>query len=317
MAPQVGKWLERIYGIEVQHLGPHEITFPCPHCGKGNKHFQFNLQKRLGHCFRCGWRTTLLGLISEVAGVSKKRAKEILRHHGIQISPTDTYVKPTPKPFERCKMPPRSDWTTRALEYLHDRDVTDYIIEKYGLYYCGTGRYQGRVIIPVVMDHMIVSFQARTIYPNEKKRYDNPPGAVTSRCLFGYNLISKHVTTDRLVIVEGPFDVMAVNEVDSSTAAVGCFGKSISEEQLDLLAKVQPKKYILMFDSDADIAGMWKVLTLRFTNVRIVMLGSGDPAECKNLERRLDEASKNLQHAKWRMANEALNLQQLVQERKC
>ena len=303
-------WLENIYGVEAFSVTITEISFPCPKCGKGDKHFQFNTEKNIGHCFRCGWRTTLIGLIAEIAGVSKKRAKELIRHHGVRVTPSDTYEKPKPPPFEPCTLPPNTGWTTRAKEYLEHRNVSDQMIHKYGLYYCGTGKFQGRIIMPVIMDGICVSFQARTVFPDVKKRYDNPHGINMARCLYGYNLLPDVVPN--LVVVEGPFDAIAVDSLMSIYhRPVACFGKSISEEQMDLLSKVKRSNIILAFDSDADVEGMWRLLTLRFNCVKVVIFTTGDPAECKDLEGRLRKASRNLNDAKYWAASQTLNLSEL------
>lgn len=321
MSLNLEAWLERIYGVDIERLSNGEISFPCPKCQKGDRHFQFNTKKSLGHCFRCGWRTTLTGLVAEIAGVSKHRAKEILRNHGIKVSRNDTYVKPKPSPFVPCELPPNTGWTTRAKEYLEERNVSDDMIDQFGLYYCGVGKYQGRIIMPVIMDDMVVSFQARTVFKDVKKRYENPPGVSMARCLYGYNLLPKSPST--LVLVEGPFDVIAVNSLPTyrsykrSYYGLGCFGKSISEAQLDLLttAPMPYLKIILAFDSDADITGMWRLLTLRFNRVSISIFTTGDPGDCKDLGRRLATASPNLEEAKWQATKRIFNLETLQYEK--
>jgi DNA primase len=236
-----------------------EIWLSCPQCQKGNRHFSINIQKKVAHCFKCGYSTKLTKELAESVGLEWNEPYRKEKEEKVEI-----------------KLPPKSSWTTEAMRYVRNRNIGLDQIKRHGLYYCSRGYYQHRIIIPINMNGELVGFQARTIR-NDEKRYIFPKGFHKSTALYGFDLCPH---SNRIVVVEGVFDLFAVE--NKGYRVLATFGKKISKAQIELVASLTPTHITILYDSDADATEAYRALQ-RVSPTSIGMLDSGDPAECDNL----------------------------------
>lgn len=126
-------------------------------------------------------------------------------------------------------------------------------------------RFRGRVMFPLADDRgRTVGFGARTL-GDEKPKYLNSPETALyhkSEALFGLDKARTPATRqDRIFLVEGYTDVLALVQAGIPNV-VACMGTSLTEQQLQRLARVTKNMY-LCFDADAaGIGAMSRALSL-------------------------------------------------------
>ena len=139
-------------------------------------------------------------------------------------------------------------------EYLrHDRgfgNLTNSLVDYYALHYATQGLWAHRIIVPVFLDHKVVTWTARTVN-NSPLRYRTirtTPRDVDSPALRGEPISSVGIKSvlfnfDRLkgkvlVICEGPFDAMKIDLFGASRGvrATCLFGNAVSPSQLYALS---------------------------------------------------------------------------------
>lgn len=167
------------------------------------------------------------------------------------------------------------------------------------------GFFARRITVPI-RDHRgkIVAFAGRIFGENEENRpkYINSPSSPVyekSQLLFGlYESLPGLKQGLPAVLVEGYFDVMAVQKLD--VPAVAPCGTSLTEEHVQLLSRYT-KSVLLCFDRDAaGRAAQKKALMMLLKNgfhVRAVELSGKDPDSIV-LEGKGEELKKSLMQAK-------------------
>ncbi len=147
-------------------------------------------------------------------------------------------------------------------------------------------RFRGRVMFPLADDRgRTLGFGARTM-GDEKPKYLNSPEAALyhkSEALFGLDKARSAASgEDRIYIVEGYTDVLALVQAGIANV-VASMGTSLTEQQLQRLARVTRNLY-LCFDADAaGIGAMSRALSLGRRlglALRVVRVPDGlDPAD--------------------------------------
>jgi hypothetical protein len=126
-------------------------------------------------------------------------------------------------------------------KFIEDRKIP----EVYKIYICHSGKYKGRIIIPIFNERgRIIYFQARRI-PNTKiePKYDNPV-APKELCILNRHKFDR----DKDIIVhEGLIDAFMVGNQGTS-----CLGKELSEDLIKELLSLTDKNVIIALDNDAE-----------------------------------------------------------------
>lgn len=312
-------WLDR-QGIDYRPTtGSRGAQFnvrQCPACGADKWKVYINQDTGLGNCFSgsCTVKTfNKFSFIRAVLGLSNSAVVEHIKSVAVEQGwrpPKRTLIaveNPNklviPESFE---LPHNG----KNVAYLHNRGISKDIARYFRLRYCHQGAFYynspdgarramsfaGRIIIPIYdLDGNLVSFQGRDITGAAEKKYLFPPGFAST----GVHLFNGHnvVNTERVVIGEGVFDVMAQKiALDEDPALrdvvpIGTFGKHLShgmeDDQLTKFIRLRErgvKEAVLMWDGevtatcDAVRAGMLlKGIGLK---VRLAMLPKDkDPNE--------------------------------------
>lgn len=162
----------------------------------------------------------------------------------------------------------------------------------------GKTRY-GRLVIPAVHPRAgcVTSFMARSLYPNAYPRYLGP----YTRSMFPSLIYSPTALTKasigalhEAVLVEGPFDAMAVDKAGYDSIALS--GKGLTDDGITILRESGVKLVIVMLDGDSATA--WHGLARKLFKVGIDTLvtwltsNHKDPGEMDEYEiaSRLSEA---------------------------
>jgi DNA primase len=260
--------------VSIETMNEHNITFDCPFCGRGERHFNVSVlkQKPVYNCYSCGAKGNWTYLISNISGVSYKEAKGIV--YGLF-----DYIHVEEKREEvKIHFPPNTGWSLDSLEYLKSRRITKKLAESLGWYFCNDGKYRDRIILPIYKDNIPITFQARTIRSDVGLRYTSPYRSPIGDIVYG---IDSYKPNKRLILVEGIFD--AVNLLSMYPCVGATFTKRVTDGQIRCMVEKGVKKVGLMFDPDSipNISEMWYKLSGIF-DVSIIPLFDKDPAEIED-----------------------------------
>ena len=114
-------------------------------------------------------------------------------------------------------------------------------------------RFRNRVIFPIFdVTNQIIGFGGRVLDDSKPKYLNSPETPVysKSRSLYGAHAAkNKARETDRVYIVEGYFDLLALHQ-HGITNTVATLGTSLTAEHISTLRRGYAKKAFLVFDSD-------------------------------------------------------------------
>lgn len=177
----------------------------------------------------------------------------------------------------------------RCLKYLLDRKISVDYIRGMGYVHNVNSKFNKRIVIPYYQDYKMVYFQARAIDKENKLRYLNPSGIDTKEFVFNYDKLND----DELIICEGPFDAMSMDE---QTATCMCSGDLSSKQLIKIFSKVKPKTIIYVPDQDE--TGMKKmdsnikrIYTYADYSPNILVFNT--PEGCKDLNEMKVKTDKN------------------------
>jgi hypothetical protein len=288
---------------EVKPSGDERVV-TCLYCGKRGKMY-INVRKRKFNCFRCGAGkgATLVDLLRDHLNVSEGEALKILRSNDYSGRRVHSYADYFDKQIRRPRagvlpddyqaLYPLGDiqdsvFALRAVTYLRTRGLTDADLLFYRLGISLEGRYQNRIIVPVLLNSEVVYFVARLFF-GWGKRYLNPSNEEVpehpSNLLFNWDNAK---TAKVLKLGEGVFDAMGLGD-DASCF----FTKRIHDGQLRLLETGAFERIEVWLDPDAQREADEVQLALQVFRkpVDICRLHDGDPGELRvrDLEMTRDE----------------------------
>jgi DNA primase len=268
--------------VAVREYNDGNITIECPWCHKGKNHFlvSTNRNKPVAHCFHCGKATNWAGLIVKIKGLNIQEARDLV-DSGLYFKETKEKKK---LDLPKIDFPSVTPWTDETWQYLVNRGISNKTAWEHGIYYCGSGKYGGRIILPIIFKGKRVSFQARAVN-GQAKKYDNPKGFPSSRILFNYD---NYDGKGKVVVVEGIFDALRLHQ--EGICAMATFGKEISSDQIELLVDLGVKKISLFYDPDAlqKVIKLFPTLSKIMDVEVIISQDGGDPAETKMLYEALE-----------------------------
>ena len=133
--------------------------------------------------------------------------------------------------------------------YLRERGVLPETVRKFDLGYCDHGIMKGRICIPVHdADGRLVAYAGRwpePTSPPEEPRYRFPRGFKKRLVLFNLHRMRR---SEELVIVEGCWSVFQLDAI--GVASVALMGRSLSQDQEQLILGSGVRRIILLLDGD-------------------------------------------------------------------
>jgi hypothetical protein len=151
--------------------------------------------------------------------------------------------------------PPKVE-SIRSIKYLHDRNLGQDVVDKFGLLYGSVGDCAGisitnTLVAPVFdLNGSYITFQVRYLSENAPKRWRMPSGSAAQNILYGGWLVDS--STQHLWIVEGASDVW--NMANLHRQAVGVFTTKASSAQLNRLRDLSiynGLKLVVCLDGDS------------------------------------------------------------------
>lgn len=261
------------YGGKLDGSRRNILIPECPFCGHGGYKYgiyigkETNKYKKFGssNCFHCGRSFRTLG----------DTLKALNHEEWLPQETTDLEETVTINLFDdeiddsliEIKMPAGYK-RTRKNKYLKSRGFT---ADDYEYFPCGTTRgmnskYDDYVLLEVRDEGRLVGFVGRHTWEKSDidcwndhhryqiRRYNNSTENMFSKLLYNYDAI-KMYETDTVVLCEGPFDVIGLNQKMelydySQVVPVATFGKKISECQMMKLQQKGVDKIVIGYDND-------------------------------------------------------------------
>lgn len=287
--------LHDILGDEKRHYESHmQISFNCPECddGRNKGNLEINYGDHVFHCWSCGDSNNMHGTLTKL--IKKYGNRQQLKIYNV-LSPEEH--KPKIVNRTKLKLPegftlfkdsnPRYPVYKQAYNYLKNRGITDQMIEKFGIGFCGTGSHSGRIIIPSYNKKGELNYYiARSWSPNTKAKYKNPDSP-KDEIIFWESLVD---WDKDIYLVEGAFDgVFLPNPIPM-------LGKHLSTLLFDTLYEKANGNIIICVDGDAwdDALNMYHTLNggRLYGKIKIVKLPQ-DKDVC-DLKGQIDEYYYNV-----------------------
>lgn len=318
-------WIEffRSYHIEFVERGPNvaagNVNVHCPFCGASDPSHHLGVSKK-ATSWGC-WRNpqhrgrSPVRLIAALLGCSRQEAMRIA---GVEMRfiPPDSMSQaiaavqrwPSAAAPRKLALPtefkPFQNKPSFSLfrQYLENRDYTKkQILEMtgtFGLRYCTSGPFRGRIIFPVTFENKLVTWTGRSIYPSEELRYKtltpneeraaargHPPalGPINSYLLWYDELLRGPANI--LMLVEGPFDALRVSVLGRKLGVVATcfFTMQPTRAQVELLWELVPRfrKTALVLDQGTEPVAIRLTRLFRGLNISRVQLPDRykDPGE--------------------------------------
>lgn len=246
------KFVDDEFGDKADYVSD-QISLPeCPFCGeRRSRKVYFGLENKFGDCKVCGVTFNAPQFVAKYLDIPLKEAYDKLL---FGVSEDNLVLKPMSDVKEE-KVEERPNivipYGELALdnEYLtQTRGISNELIRKHKLIKCETGRFGGRIIIPIFdVDNNIVTYQGRDYTGELEPKYLFPKNFNVKTTLFNIN----HIKPNSLYVIlsEGVFDCLGWEK--AGVNVVGSFGKSISIDQILLLHKLGIKDLYIAWDLDA------------------------------------------------------------------
>jgi DNA primase len=233
------------YKQEGKNISKGWVGISCPFCYDTSTHGGFNLEKGNYSCWRCG----------------KHQIEEIIKiltrckpHHAFEIVKAYTgasLIKQPPKtalhkPTGALKLIGQTPLTNTHQNYLAKRGFNpSYLSKKYYLRGTGPiGKFKHRIIIPIILNGEIISYQTRDITGIAELRY-KPCPKEEEVIPYKHTLYNIDSCYDKAIILEGVTDVWRMGN-----GAVATFGIMYTQEQIRLLIDNGIKEVFIVFDPE-------------------------------------------------------------------
>jgi DNA primase len=235
------------HGLHYPNRG--QISFNCPVCDDGrNKHnLEVNYVNNVYKCWACGdYEGThgSLGKIFDKYGNRKqKKLYQVLKPETVVNREKKKKALKLPDGFTLFKdASPVYPVRRQAINYLHNRGISDYMIEKYQIGFCDVGDHGGRIIIPSYDKSGELNYYiARSWNPMSRAKYKNPE-AEKDKIIFWESLID---WSKDIYLVEGAFDGLFVDN------SIPMLGKHMSQLLFETIYTKAKGDVIICLDADA------------------------------------------------------------------
>lgn len=224
-------------------------AFHCPFCNHRKPKLEINMAtNEEGHnpweCWVCQTKGRSIRSLLRQLKTPREQAQDILKYvpRGSTIEYRPLSIIELPKEYQ----PLYSASTTSVIanlvrNYLYERGLTDNDFIKYGIGYCTSGDYGGRVIIPSYTTSGALNFYVARTFDGNYYKYKNPEAS--KDIIFFENLINWNAP---IILCEGVFDAIAIRR-----NAIPILGKSVSKELYKKIITSDVKDIYIALDTDA------------------------------------------------------------------
>jgi DNA primase len=235
------------HGLHYPNRG--QISFNCPVCDEGrDKHnLEVNYVDNVYKCWACGDSEGTHGSLGKIfdkyGNRKQKKLYNVLKPETVVKREKKKKTLRLPDSFTLFKDSSKVYPVRRqAINYLHNRGITDEMIEKYGIGFCDKGDHVGRIVVPSYNAKGELNYYiARSWNPMSRAKYKNPE-AEKDKIIFWENLID---WKRDIFLVEGAFDGLFLDN------SIPMLGKHMSELLFETIYKKAKGNITICLDADA------------------------------------------------------------------
>ena len=240
--------IENILG-KGQKKSRDNYAFHCPFCNHRKPKLEINFltnekNENPWECWVCQTRGRSIRSLLRQLKTAPQLAKEILKYlpKGAQTTYYNNTVVELPKEFKLLYTAEANSFAANQVKrYLYERGLNDNDFVKYGIGYCTSGDYGGRIIIPSYSQSNQLNFFVARTYDGNYYKYKNPEAS--KDIIFFENLINWNLP---IVLCEGVFDAMTVKR-----NAIPILGKSLSKTLYSKILMSPLTDIYIALDEDA------------------------------------------------------------------
>ena len=224
-------------------------AFHCPFCNHHKPKLEINMAtneegKNPWECWVCQTKGRTIRSLLYQLKTPREQASEILKYvpKGSFIEYKGLSIIELPKEYQPLYNSSSTSVVANLVKkYLYERGLTDNDFIKYGIGYCTSGEYGGRVIIPSYSESNSLNYFVARSYDGNYFKYKNPE--VSKDVIFFENLINWNTP---IILCEGVFDAIAIRR-----NAIPLLGKSITDSLYKKLITSKVTDIYVALDTDA------------------------------------------------------------------
>ena len=229
-------------------------AFHCPFCNHRKPKLEINMAtNEKGHnpweCWVCQTKGRTIRSLLRQLKTPKDQAIEILKYlpKGSLVNYKQLSIIELPKEFQPLYTSSSTSVVANLVKkYLYERGLIYNDFIKYGIGYCTSGEYGGRIIVPSYSESNQLNYFVARSYDGNYFKYKNPE--VSKDLIFFENLINWN---QPIVLCEGVFDAMAIKR-----NAIPILGKNISNKLYKKILTSSLSDIYIALDEDAQDAAM-------------------------------------------------------------
>lgn len=253
--------------VELKRSG-RQLVGLCPFHSENTPSFFVEPSKRVWKCWGCDRGGTIIDYVVYERGCTVWEAVEYLAEMaGIPVGNQEDYQKRKAEYQRREQIAILvAQKVDKVRDYLHSRGLTDETIKEFGL---GFGEKNNSIVIPIHDKYgRVVAFAERFL--DGQTKYRNSPNDELynkSETLYNLHRARRHIK-DRLYVVEGYFDAMALWQMGAKAVVAVC-RDSLTQEQARLIRECVTKDVTIVLVIDNDEAG-WRSVERNRATLRSV-----------------------------------------------
>lgn len=269
-------------------------AFHCPFCNHRKPKLEINMEtNEKGHnpweCWVCETKGRTIRSLLKQLKTPRDVANEILKYvpRGSKIEYKELSIIELPKEYQPLYSASNTSVIANLVKkYLYERGLTDNDFIKYGIGYCTSGEYGGRVIIPSYSTSGTLNFFIARSFDGNYFKYKNPE--VSKDIIFFENLINWNAP---IILCEGVFDAIAIRR-----NAIPILGKNVAPSLWKKLLTGKLTDIYIALDTDAQTKALEiaeKLIAAGF-RVFLIELPGKDPSELgfKNFTKLVQNATE-------------------------
>ena len=224
-------------------------AFHCPFCNHRKPKLEINFAtnekgENPWECWVCETKGRTIRSLLRQLKTPRETANEILKYvpKGAQIEYKQLSIIELPKEYQPLYSASGTSVVANLVKkYLYERGLCDNDFIKYGIGYCTSGEYGGRVIIPSYSTSGTLNFFVARSYDGNYFKYKNPE--VSKDIIFFENLINWNAP---IILCEGVFDAMAIRR-----NAIPILGKNVAKTLYKKIITSNVNDIYIALDKDA------------------------------------------------------------------
>jgi len=266
------QYIEDVFKTTPPEVGDHIVIPECAFCGENRRYkVYYNMRKDKGDCKVCGEYFNAIKYVMTHEDIGYKQALELLREYNSHDTITFTPISKVVEEQEDKKVILPFGELAFDHPYLVKRGISNYLVKKHNLIDVKTGRFSGRIVIPIYdINGQLITYQGRDYLGTQTPKYLFPPNFNVKTTLYNFNnLVGK---TNYVILTEGVFDCFGWERCNLNS--VSSFGKSISYEQMMLLHNNDVDTLYIAWDLDAipQIISLYKKFSHLFKNIYYIFM---------------------------------------------